>query len=130
MTLFAALSAGAKTYLLCNLSIFLFSAFTERLLCNLSIFLFSAFTERKKGRKYQNYVKTPKIPKLRQNMHRCDNINLHLNRPPMHSVQLYCLWAVFFDESRNDVPNVLGSIAFLDFTDAGCKMHRLVSMGR
>ena len=31
MTLFAALSAGAKTYLLCNFSIFLFSAFTERL---------------------------------------------------------------------------------------------------
>ena len=31
MTLLAALSAGAKTYLLCNLSIFLFSAFTERL---------------------------------------------------------------------------------------------------
>ena len=31
MTLFAALSAGAKTYLLCNISIFLFSAFTERL---------------------------------------------------------------------------------------------------
>ena len=31
MTLFAALSAGANTYLLCSLSIFLFSAFTERL---------------------------------------------------------------------------------------------------
>ena len=30
-TLFAALSAGAKTYLLCNLSIFFFSAFTDRL---------------------------------------------------------------------------------------------------
>ena len=31
MTLFAVLSAGAKTYLPCNFSIFLFSAFTERL---------------------------------------------------------------------------------------------------
>ena len=30
-TLFAALSAGAKTYLLCYFSIFLLSAFTERL---------------------------------------------------------------------------------------------------
>ena len=31
MTLFAALSAGANTYLLCNFSIFLFRVFTERL---------------------------------------------------------------------------------------------------
>ena len=72
------------------------------------------------------YQKIEKLPKLCQNMHRCANDNLHLIWPTTHSVQLYCrLWAVFFDKLRNDVPNALGSIAFLDFTDAECTMHQL-----
>ena len=45
------------------------------------------------------YQKIEKLPKLRQNMHRCANDNLHLIRPSTHSVQLYCrLSADFFEK--------------------------------